>query len=72
MIIGQDILSKLGINLKFSTLTCTREQRTIPMRYISVDTVQGYLVEETGPVADSTNRIKKYLMPNMRLQISLK
>ena len=60
MIIGRDMLSELGIDLHFSTFTCTWEQPTIPMRDIEVTAQQGYLVEETGPVAESTNRIKKY------------
>ena len=61
MIIGRDILSELGIDLHFSTLTCTWEQRTIPMREGTATIEQTYLVDETGPVADSTNRIKKIL-----------
>ena len=60
MIIRQDMLSELGIDLHFSTFTCTWKQRTIPMRDIEVIAQQGYLVDETGPVADSINRIKKY------------
>ena len=60
MIIGRDILSELGIDLHFSTLTCTWEQRTISMREGTATIEQSYLVTETGPVADSTNRIKKY------------
>ena len=35
--------------------------RTIPMRESSVLPEQSYLVEETGPVADSTSRLKKIL-----------
>ena len=61
MIIGQDILSKLGIDIHFSTLTCTWDLRTIPMRESSVLPEQSYLVEETGPVAESTSRLKKIL-----------
>ena len=59
MIVGRDILSELGIDIHFSTLTCTWDSRTIPMRESSVLPEQSYLVEETGPVADSTSRLKK-------------
>ena len=55
MIIGRDMLSELGIDLHFSTFTCTWEKRTIPIKDIAVTAQQGYLVEETDPVADSTN-----------------
>ena len=61
MIIGRDILSKLRIDIHFSTLTCTWDSRTIPMRESSVLPEQSYLVEETGPVAESTSRLKKIL-----------
>ena len=60
MIIGRDILAELGIDLHFSTLTCTWDQRTIPMREATSTIAQSYLVDETGPVTDSANRIKKY------------
>ena len=61
MVIGRDILSELEIDLHFSTNTCAWDSRTIPMRDIGSTVEQGYLVEETGPAADSTTRLKKIL-----------
>ena len=61
MIVGRDILTQLEIDLHFSTSTCTWDSSTIPMRESSSTVEQSYYVEESGPVADSTTRIKKIL-----------
>lgn len=60
MIIGRDILTQLGIDLHFSTSTCTWDSSIITMRKSDSTAEQSYYVEESGPVAVSTTRIKKY------------
>lgn len=62
MIIGRDILTQLGIDIHFSTLTCTWDSSTIPMRTSDCTAHQSYYVEETGPLAESTSRLKKILI----------
>ena len=60
MIIGRDILTDLGIDIHFSTQTCTWEHSTIPMRPTSATVEQSYVVAETGPVKEATTRLKKF------------
>ena len=61
MIIGRDILSEMGIDIHFSTHTCTWGHSTIPMRSSSVKIEQSYLVQESGPMKQATTRLKKIL-----------
>ena len=61
MIIGRDILTDLGIDIHFSTQTCTWEHSTIPMRSTSATLEQSYVVAESGPVKEATTRLKKIL-----------
>ena len=61
MIIGRDLLTELGIDIHFSTHTCTWGNSTIPMRKPDVEMRQSYLVEDSGPVKPATNRLKKLL-----------
>ena len=61
MIIGRDILSEMGIDIHFSTHTCTWGHSKIPMRPSSVKIEQSYLVQESGPMKQATTRLKKIL-----------
>ena len=61
MIIGQDILTDLGIDIHFSTQTCTWEHSTIPMRESQSTIHQSYVVAESGPLKQATNRLKRIL-----------
>ena len=60
MIIGRDVLSEVGIDIHFSTHTCTWGHSTIPMRKPSAKIEQSYLVQESGPVRQVTTRLKKF------------
>ena len=55
MIIGRDILSEVGIDIHFSTHTCTWGHSTIPMRESSVKIEQSYLLQESGPIRQATS-----------------
>ena len=61
MIVGRDILCELGIDINFSTSTCTWDNSTIPMRNPSVPIEQSFIVEESGPVKQATSRLKRIL-----------
>ena len=58
MIIGRDLLTEVGIDIHFSTHTCTWEHSTIPMRDSQVPIEQSYLVEDSGPIKQATTRLK--------------
>ena len=60
MIIGRDLLCELGVDINFSTSTCTWDSSTIPMRNPKIHIKQSYIVEESGPVKQATSRLKKY------------
>ena len=61
MIIGRDVLGEVGIDIHFSTHTCTWGHSSIPMRKPSAKIEQSYLVQESGPVRQATTRLKKIL-----------
>ena len=61
MIISRDILTDLGIDIHFSTQTCTWEHSAIPMRESDTTIHQSYVVAESGPLKQATNRLKKIL-----------
>ena len=61
MIIGRDLLTRVGIDIHFSTHTCTWDNSTIPMRNSDTEIKQSYLVEESGPIKQATTRLKKIL-----------
>ena len=61
MIIGRDLMSEVGIDIHFSTQTCSWEHSTIPMRQPTVRIEQSYIVEESGPVKQATARLKQIL-----------
>ena len=61
MIIGRDLLCELGVDINFSTSTCTWDNSTIPMRDPKINIKQSYVVEESGPIKQATSRLKKIL-----------
>ena len=61
MIIGRDILSFLGIDVKFSTLEIEWEHRTMPFKMHDATVLDAYHVEEPGAVDEQVDRVKKIL-----------
>ena len=61
MIIGRDLLTELGVDINFSTSTCSWDNSVIPMREPTVPIEQSFIVEESGPVKQATSRLKKIL-----------
>ena len=61
IIVGCNLLCELGVDINFSTSTCTWENSTIPMRNPEVDIKQTYIVEESGPIKQATTRLKRIL-----------
>ena len=61
MIIGRDLLTELGVDINFSTSTCSWDNSVIPMREPTVPIEQSFIVEESGPVKQATIRLKKIL-----------
>ena len=60
MIIGRDLLTELGVDINFSTSTCSWDNSVIPMREPTVPMEQSFIVEESGPIKQATSRLKKY------------
>ena len=50
MIIGRDLLTELGVDINFSTSTCSWDNSVIPMREPTVPMEQSFIVEEYGPI----------------------
>ena len=61
MIIGRDILSFLGIDIKFSNHTVTWEQESIPFKPVDATIERDYHIEESMAINNSSDRIKKIL-----------
>ena len=62
MIIGRDLLCKLGININFSTSTCSWDNSVIPMRAVEdLTNPHSYAIEESGALKEATKRLKKIL-----------
>ena len=61
MIIGRDILTGLGIDIKFSTNTVSWEGHEVPMKDTNATEQQAYHVEEPDAVDQATERIKGIL-----------
>ena len=61
MIIGRDLPTEMGIDINFSTSTCSWDNSVIPMREPTVPIEQSFIVEESRPVKQATSRLKKIL-----------
>lgn len=61
MIIGNDLLTEIGIDIHFSIHACMWGHSTIPMRDSDNTIKQSYLVEESGPIKQATTRLKRIL-----------
>ena len=62
MIIGRDLLSKLGIDINFSNSTCSWDDSVIPMKPLETQqSTSSYAIEESGILKEATRRLKKIL-----------
>ena len=62
MIIGQDLLCKLGININFSNSTCSWEDSIIPMKPLETQqSTSSMAIEESGTLKEATKKLKKIL-----------
>jgi len=61
MIIGQDLLTELGINILFQEQVVTWDDATIPMKDRDATMADSYFIKEEGAIDEATDRIKKIL-----------
>ena len=61
MIIGQDLLSKLGLILNFKENTVIWDEYEIPMKNVDATRKDSYYVEDSTAVNEATSRIKQIL-----------
>ena len=68
LILGQDLLRQLGIDIQFSTKSCSWGEYVIPMKIPQENFDPNFfLIEESGPVKEATTRLRKFWMQNMNL-----
>jgi hypothetical protein len=60
MIIGRDLMTKLGINTNFASQTITWMDAEVPMRNPKI-TINEFFIQETGIAEDAMTRVKKIL-----------
>ncbi len=61
MIIGRDILTDLGIDIRFSNNTIEWDNSEIPMKDVDLDFQESYHVADTDVADDAIDRIKRIL-----------
>ena len=61
MIIGRDILRDLGIDIKFSTETCSWDSHEMPFKDSDASVEESYFVREPDVVDEATERLKGIL-----------
>jgi len=61
MIIGSDLMSELGINIKYSNLSIEWDDVDIPMRSSDVTPEESFHIQDTPSVLEATDRLRQIL-----------